>query len=165
RRAPLLSAGLLWIPAALVPVSGIVVMRNLTADRYLYFASAGVCLALSALAAAPFGRTPRARRAALILCGAVAAAWIELGQLRLPVFRSDEAYFAATVAADPDVPRARCNLGLAEWRDGNLDAAENDLRAAQRLWPESRRVREDLAALLQSRGRADQARALLDAAP
>ncbi|NNN07104.1 MAG: hypothetical protein HKL90_14515, partial [Elusimicrobia bacterium] len=33
RRAPLLSAGLLWIPAALVPVSGIVVMRNLTADR------------------------------------------------------------------------------------------------------------------------------------
>ncbi len=165
RRAPLLSAGLLWIPAALLPVSGIVAMRNLTADRYLYFASAGVCLALSALVTAPFGRGTRARRAAFILCGVVAAFWIELGQMRLPDFRSDAAYFAATIAVDPDVPRARCNLGLAEWREGRLDAAETDLRAALTLWPQSRQVRANLADLLQSRGRADEARALLNAVP
>lgn len=163
RRAPVLSMGLLWIPAALLPVSGIVVMRNLTADRYLYFASAGVCLCLAALAAA--ARGPRARRATLILCAAVAAVWIELGQMRLPDFRSDEAYYAATVAMDPDVPRARCNLGLAEWREGRLDAAEADLRAALTLWPQSRRVRDNLAALLQSRGRADETRELLNTAP
>ncbi len=165
RRNPLLTAGLLWIPAALVPVSGIVMMRNLTADRYLYFSSAGACLALAALVAAPPTRGPHARRAAQILCGFVAVFWALLGLRRAPDFRSDEAYFAATVAVDPDVPRARFNLGLSEWRDGRLDAADEDLRAALRLWPQSGRVREGYADFLRFRGLDAQAAAVRNEAP
>jgi hypothetical protein len=165
RRNPMFAAGLAWIPAALAPVSGIVMMRNLTADRYLYFASAGVCLALAALIAAPPSAGPQARRAALILCGTVAVFWAALVHLRAPVFRSDEDYFAATVAVDPDVPRARYNLGIAQWRAGWLKSADENLRAAYELWPESRKVREAYAHFLSSRGRANEARAVLDAAP
>ena len=39
------------------------------------------------------------------------------------------------------------------------------LRAAYELWPESRKVREAYAHFLSSRGRANEARAVLDAAP
>ncbi len=144
RRVPTVTAGLWWIAAALLPVSGIVTMRNLTADRYLYFASAGVCLAAAGLVGASLPR----RRAALAACAVVAGFWGFLVVERLPAFSSDRSFYAATVAVDPGVARARYNLGLAQWSAGDEVDAEENLRAAARLWPQSERVKAGLDAFL-----------------
>ncbi|MDE2490206.1 MAG: hypothetical protein KGM24_05125, partial [Elusimicrobia bacterium] len=49
RRAPLASFGLGWAAITLLPVSNLIAIYNLQADRYLYAPSAGVCLAAGAL--------------------------------------------------------------------------------------------------------------------
>jgi hypothetical protein len=41
RRLPMAAFGLLWMPVTLLPVSGLWLLHNLQADRYLYIPSAG----------------------------------------------------------------------------------------------------------------------------
>lgn len=162
RRRPLLAASLAWIPAAMVPVSGAVMMTNLTADRYLYTASAGVCLAVAALVA---GRAPgRGRRAMLFLALELALVWAVLGASRLRSFRSDGAFFSATAQADPDVARARHNLAVVQSGSGRVLEAERNFREALRLWPGSRSVARAYANFLESQGRAEEARRLRESA-
>ena len=48
RRNPLASYGIFWTLITLLPVSGLVSILNLEADRYLYIPSAGACLAVAA---------------------------------------------------------------------------------------------------------------------
>lgn len=162
RRRPLVALGLAWIPPALAPVGGAVWMVNMTADRYLYAASAGVCLTLAMLARVP---STRARRATLAAGCATAAFWAALWLRRAPSYQGDGAYFSSTLAVDPDVPRARANLALTRWDEGRFDEAERHFAQALRLWPEGRKVRRAYAAFLAERGRDQEARRLLAEAP
>jgi hypothetical protein len=57
RRAPLVSAGVLWTFAALLPVLHLVPIGVLMAERLLYLPSAGFCLAAAALTAGAMAGT------------------------------------------------------------------------------------------------------------
>ncbi|MCX5793949.1 MAG: tetratricopeptide repeat protein [Elusimicrobia bacterium] len=136
RSRPVLSFGLLWIPVTLLPVSGIIPLLNLQADRYLYVPSAGWCLA----AAAALSEAARARRRWLR-----AAAWSSgLGLLaffgwrtnsRNRDYRDELAFYQATDRLDPGIPRNHVNLALTLQRAGQTRRAEAELRSAVRLWP------------------------------
>ncbi|OGS40243.1 MAG: hypothetical protein A2506_04855, partial [Elusimicrobia bacterium RIFOXYD12_FULL_66_9] len=126
RRRPMLAASLAWIPAAMLPVSGMIMMTNLTADRYLYTASAGVCLAVASFFR---GRAPgtasgfRGRGLSLLVLEVVAV-WVLLVGVHLRAFRNDWQFFAATAHADPDVARARLNLAVVQSAFGRYEEAE-----------------------------------------
>lgn len=143
RGRPLAALGLAWMPAALVPVSGLVWMANMTADRYLYFASGGLCLALGSLLypAERGGSDPRARRRAAALATALVCVWGAWTALRVCDFRDDLALFSSVVTLDPEVPRARLNLALALADGGRREEADGHFQAALRLWPQSARAR------------------------
>ncbi len=60
---------------------------------------------------------------------------LELGQLRLREGRHEEArlLFVKAVGEEPHSPAAHYHLGMAHFRLGNLEAAEEELRAADRI--------------------------------
>ncbi|HAZ07755.1 MAG TPA: hypothetical protein DCZ01_04350 [Elusimicrobia bacterium] len=151
RGRPLTALGLAWMTAALVPVSGLVWMANPTADRYLYFASGGLCLALGSLLGRE-GPDPRARRTAAALATVLVCVWGAWTALRVPDFRDDLSLFSSVVALDPEVPRARLNLALALADGGRREEAEGHFQAALRLWPQSARVRRLYAEFLAEGG-------------
>ncbi|MDE2491068.1 MAG: hypothetical protein KGM24_09470, partial [Elusimicrobia bacterium] len=62
-------------------------------------------------------------------------------------YRGDRPYLEATLAADPDVPRAHFALAQIDAYDGRLKSAEAQCRAALRLWPQYRKARELCSAL------------------
>lgn len=166
RRRPLFSAGLLWVPAAMLPVSGMIMMTNLTADRYLYTASAGVCLAIASLfrpGVSGLGEE-RGRRGLWMLALELSAVWFVLSACRLKVFRNDWLFFATTAHTDPDVPRARLNLAVVQSGFGYNKDAERNYREAIRLWPRSRRAARLYADFLEGQGRQVEARRLRQSA-
>lgn len=153
KAAPLAAAGLAWIPLSLLPYMGFTAVKNTLGDRYLLFATAGAAMA----AAAALSRVPAARRR-LTLCGALllACVWGAAARARLPDYASDEAFFRATLARDPEAPRARLGLALV-LVDRDDPGAEAELRRAVAAWPGSRTARGYLGLFLESRGRGAEA--------
>ncbi|MDD5628110.1 MAG: hypothetical protein PHU21_03530 [Elusimicrobia bacterium] len=155
RRLPLAAFGLAWTAAALLPVSGLVLLRNLQAERYLYVPSAGFCLAVGALGAAldrrlgpgPWRPACRAAFAAVLLIWG----WRVWGRNR--DFASDLAFFRATEAVDPSVPRVRLSLALAYEARGDWAEADREFAASLALWPRYRKARLLYADFLGERGR------------
>ncbi|MFA6028689.1 MAG: hypothetical protein WC969_02415 [Elusimicrobiota bacterium] len=154
RRRPALALGLFWVPAALLPVSGLVELRNLEAERYLYGAAAGFCLALAAALEAAAERAGGRRAEAAALCAGLLLAGLYGTRtvLRGRVYRGEEEFFAAIVAADPGAARARFNLASFYARRGRLGEAETQLREGLRRWPENSAANRQLARVLEERG-------------
>jgi len=162
RSRPVLCFGLLWIPVTLLPVSGIIPLLNLQADRYLYIPSAGWCLAAAAaLAEAARARPLWARAAACSLgLGLLASfAWGTVSRNR--DYRNELAFYQATDRLDCGIPRNHVNLALALQRAGQARQAEAHLRSALRLWPGYTQARVLLADHLMTRNHPSEALAEL----
>jgi protein O-mannosyl-transferase len=145
RRAklPLAAYGALWTAATLLPVTGLISIRNLQAERYLYVPSAGLCLAAGALFAALYRRREaRGRQAAAAALILVVAAGAARTFARNADFASDRAFFDAVLRADDKVPGAHLGLALLEADAGNRAAADAEFRTTLALWPDSVRTRE-----------------------
>ncbi|MDD5627560.1 MAG: tetratricopeptide repeat protein, partial [Elusimicrobia bacterium] len=154
RRHPALSFGLLWVPVTLLPVSGIIPLLNLQADRYLYIPSAGWCLAAAAAlcaAARARHRWMRVGAWSLGLALLTSFAWRTVARNR--DYRDELAFYQATDRRDPGIPRNQVNLALALQRSGRADQAEARLRTALRLWPGYTYARLLLADQLMARRR------------
>ncbi|MCX5795454.1 MAG: tetratricopeptide repeat protein [Elusimicrobia bacterium] len=163
RRLPLAAFGLSWTAVGLLPVSGLVLLRNLQAERYLYVPSAGFCLAAGALAAGldrrlGAGRWRSAGRAAF---AALLVLWAGRVWQRNRDFASDLAFFRATEAVDPSVPRVRLSLALTYEAQGDWARAEREFEASLALWPRYRKARLLYADFLGEQGRGPQALAQL----
>ncbi|MBI5239751.1 MAG: tetratricopeptide repeat protein [Elusimicrobia bacterium] len=166
RRSPLAAFGLFWTPIALLPVSGLWLLLNPQAERYLYVPSAGIALAGAAALAglARSRRIPGARTVAVVVAGAVLALYSLGTAARNLDYRDDAAFFAATVAVDPGVARARFNLAQSLHGQGRAAGAEAEYREALRLWPEFAGWRTAFALLLIDQGRLAEATQELQAA-
>ncbi len=126
RRRRLLSLGVLTLLALAAPLSNLLVpMEIIGAERIMYLPSVGFCLFLGALAATP-RRTP-----ALGAAAAIALAWWAWRTARRnDVWRSDDAFWAATAACAPGSPRVSTALGEAEDGRGHRLAARALYRQA-----------------------------------
>lgn len=121
---------LLWFLAALIPVSNIVPMDALAADRFLYAPLVGLALLAACLLAGPLSRLkPRLAVLALTVPGLL---------LALAVMDHQQAWQSAWAldlrdhAAAPDDPCTAVNLASHYYNWGMLDRAENLLREARR---------------------------------
>ncbi len=131
---------LLWCSCA-IPVClllpALLVDNQLVLDNRLYVPLAGLAVGAGVFADA-LVVTARARQGALVLTVVVC---ILLGRSTLShslAFETPRAFSEAAVRGSPHLPLAHLNLGSAEFRTGNLDAAETQFRAAINLdshWP------------------------------
>jgi Flp pilus assembly protein TadD len=122
-----------WIPIALAPVSNVFFPSGVAlAERTLYLASVGACLALGALAE----RVARNRPTVVI---AAAAALIALGAARTwtrtPVWRSDKSYTIALLRDHPESYRAHLVAGRVLSAQKQFASAAEHLEMAARLFP------------------------------
>lgn len=127
RREPRRLFFLLWLPAALLPVLHLVpfAAKSPVADRYLYLAAAGFCLALGRLAD---GRARAAFAALVLLWG-----WGALKRSLL--YRDPDAFAAAAVEAAPDSAAARLFHAQSLFAAGDAEGALRAAEAAARLEP------------------------------
>jgi len=129
-----LAPALVWLGLYLLPASGLVPLRHLRAERYLYPASWGalavLCVLLLHVAGARLGdRFRRAARAGLVTLALVCAAITAVANL---AWWSDESLFADAVARDPDYVEGHMGLALQALGQGEHEQAAAHSRAAIR---------------------------------
>jgi Flp pilus assembly protein TadD len=152
-RRPLWSFAVAGWFAALLPVTQIVPIQNLFADRYVLVPSAAFCVGL--LAALP----ERARRGVILL----AILLLPASWARTITFRSTEAIWADAVASYPALPSARVALAGAVG-DRSREEELGILQQAAQDFPNDAAVRGALGRALLQRGNLDEAEVALRAA-
>jgi tetratricopeptide (TPR) repeat protein len=105
----------------------------------------------------------RAPRGGAVAAGAAALVLTGVSAVRHGSYRDEVTLWTETAARRPDNPRAHHNLGQAVFARGNPAAAEPHFRTAERLRPGDPDTRHNLALCALRLGRAEEARALLEA--
>ncbi|MBI3090426.1 MAG: hypothetical protein HYY96_07125 [Candidatus Tectomicrobia bacterium] len=128
-RQPHLAFGLSWFVVSFAPVSNLVPLNHLKADRYLYVPAAGFCLAAALLAKKapralhpPAWRWPRLAPETLLLVF-VLACFIAGSVGRSLVWRTDESLWRQAAGAARPSARTLANLGLSLYERGAYDRA------------------------------------------
>ena len=140
RRAPLLGLAVLWTFVALLPVSHLVPMGALMAERLLYLPSVGACLWAGQLPAAwrERARGARARQAAVALGAAVIAILAALSLHRAADWRTPARLYEAELRHAPRDPVVNNNLAVEYGAGGDqrraLERLDVALRAAPGYW-------------------------------
>jgi Tfp pilus assembly protein PilF/uncharacterized membrane protein len=162
KRGPYTLVGWLWFLGTLVPVIGLVqVGHTAMADRYTYFPSIGVFIAVT------FAVRDWAHRfrfpspvitptAVLILGGCVV-----LAENQLRCWRDDESLFSHAISVVRDNEPAHLCLGLVYKMNGRNNDAMAEYRTALRLNPYGVKTYNSLAMLLAGAGRTNEALAEL----
>ncbi len=137
-----------WYLIGLLPVSNLVPLPHLLADRFLYVSSvgfAGLAALAIAVAAKRFAPAPRATLAiivaAMVLGGAAGAAT----RARLPVWQSSEQLWRDTLEKNPRAAVAHANLGEVLAGRGEHAAALEHYRRALEIRPDYPEARINLA--------------------
>jgi len=156
RRRPFLLAGWLWYLVALVPVAGFVqVGEQARADRYLYLPVVGVFVAVAWVLpgrAAGRGR----RRAALAAAAGAVGLLAVLATVQARAWADPVELYRRAISATEGNWLMHNNLGARLLESGELEEAEEQLRAALRLRP-STAAHANLGLLLARTGRLDEA--------
>ncbi|MHB8843538.1 MAG: tetratricopeptide repeat protein [Nitrospirota bacterium] len=122
QRRPLVTLGIAWSLASLIPVLNLFPTHPVVADRYAYFAVAGFGLLCAAVMTSSAG----SRTAALYSALAVLFIWMGIDVSRTLDWRSDITLWSSAIAADQKT--SRINIAQALWTEGRYDEALNYLR-------------------------------------
>ena len=158
KRDPYWLVGWLWFLGTLLPVIGLVqVGAAAMADRYAYFPSIGLFLAVTlgvrdGVEWFHWPRTAVAAAAAIVL-----ALCLGLTARQLSYWADDEALFSHAVAVTRDNGVAHLNLGYALDKEGRKDKAMKEYRIAVELEPDVAEPHNNLANLLDDAGHPDEA--------
>jgi tetratricopeptide (TPR) repeat protein len=150
RTQPYFTFGWSWYLVTLLPVIGLVqVGAQSRADRYTYFTTTGLCIAIAWTAQHLVERRPRFRNLiAALAVGASIVLAIATGQ-QLQYWRNSEALFRRAVTVTDRNALAEHNLGVALAADPNrLQEAIEHYRAALRIEPNAARTHTDLGTAL-----------------
>lgn len=161
RRWPVLALGLAWFFVTLVPVSQIVPIQNLMADRYLLLPLAGVLLALSVPLAWLIARWGHVPMVALFVVVALLGALTFQQNLD---WHSSEALWSAALERAPDNARVRRSLAGALEAEDRADEAEVLLRAGVDRYGEVPTLLAGLGLMALQQGRSGEAEVLLEQA-
>jgi protein O-mannosyl-transferase len=152
-KAPLIAVGLAWSTLATLPFCGLVFIYQGMAERYMYFASAGVALAISSLV---FQHSAPLKQ----IVASLAILWVAWGAWRLKVRVADWCdpllLYQSSVETTPDAVLFY-NLGWA-WREkGNLDNALTAYQEATRLRPDYEQAQASVGQVLGMLGQPQEA--------
>lgn len=159
RRSPWIALGILWFFVALLPVSQVVRIGAVMADRHFYIPSAGGALVLVTL----LFSLPRRR----VICGVlILISFALLTIQREAVWRSDLTMIM-DVLSDGNYPQddeAVNRLGLYRGRAGDLKGEEAAYRRGLELSPGNRYLLKNLGGVLLETGRIREAEGVLQLA-
>jgi tetratricopeptide (TPR) repeat protein len=162
RRAPYLLTGWLWYLGTLVPVIGLVqVGDQAMANRYTYFPTIGLLLALSMAADTTLARHRRLALAALALATVVL---VTLTERQLRLWQDPMALYKNSLLITGANRAIYACLAAAHEDGQELDEAEDCFRKALAAEPNEILTLTSLGGLLSRRGRLEEAQKLLEAA-
>jgi hypothetical protein len=162
RRWPVMAFALLIVPIALAPVSNVVFPSGVVlAERTLYLASVGVCLAAGAGAERVLLQRPAwiAAAAASIVLAFGVRTWT-----RTPVWHDDRSYVLSLLADHPESYEGHLVAGRVFKGANALDDAERELTIARRIFPRDSVIYREAADLAARQGRPALAQFLRDSA-
>jgi tetratricopeptide (TPR) repeat protein len=162
RRAPDLAFALCWIPIAIAPTSNVLFPSVVLAERTLYLASAGACLAIGFLLQR-IGRsraTPAIAALGLLIGVFAARTWT-----RTPVWKNDKSYIITLLREHPEAYRGHLVAGRVYARQGQLPEAAAQFETAYRLYPSDPAGAYEAAVAHAGMGHLAKADSLLSAAP
>jgi hypothetical protein len=155
RKAPVASAGLVWAGAALFVVGNVLVPSGvLLAERTLYLASAGICLALGSLWALLHREHPRAGIATLVLAVVLGAVRTHT---RSEVWRDDDTFFHQLVLDAPGSYRADWVAAMLSYMAGDSAKGERLMRRGLGTYDGNGGMLSDFAVVLERQHRWDEA--------
>lgn len=162
RRWPVMAFALVWIPIALAPVSNVLFSSGVVlAERTLYLASVGVCLAAGVIAERFLvDRWP-------MVAAAVASVMLAFGirtWTRTPAWRDDRTYLLTLVAEHPESYEGHFAAGRALKGANSLEQAARELAIARHLFPRDSAVYLEAAEVAERRGLPRAAAVLRDSA-
>jgi len=162
RRRPVMAFSVLWVPLALAPVSNVFFASGVVlAERTLYLASVGVCLAAGAAAERLLiTRWP-------MIATATASVVVAFGirtWTRTPAWRDDRTYLLTLLADHPEAYEAHLAAGRVLKGANSLEQADRELVIARRLFPRDSVVFLEAADVAERRQRPQLAAALRDSA-
>lgn len=140
RSAPIATFAVLWVAAALLLPSNLLVYTGFVlAERTLFIASAGVVLGvvavLTQLAPAVTTLSPRARTITFSLVGAVLVLGVTRSALRQRVWRDNDTLFAQTVRDAPASYKAHLAYSTVLFQHHRRREAFEEIHLAHRLFP------------------------------
>jgi len=161
RRRPLAALGIAWFYATLLPVSQLVPIQNLMADRYLLLPLAGCCMVAADLAKGSRGRL----RQLLVGAGALACLLLGASTVRqAATWHSSVALWSRALERAPDDSAALRNLAGALDEAGERERAVATLERGLRRLPGDADLLAGLGLLRLKQGQAERAEELLGAA-
>ncbi len=122
--------GLVWFPIALLPVSHIIPIPQMMADRYLYISGVGLLIVLTAMVSV-------SKRESCCLVLAVILMFSLLSIKRNQVYQDDFHLWQDSVSKNSHHTRSMMFLGLSYWEKGDRDQALKKLKQARILEPEN----------------------------
>lgn len=163
RSSPPLAWGVFWTFIALLPVSNILPVGEIAAERFLYFSSVGSCVALGWVLA------PRGGAGDLATGEPTDKLRVTLGVAVVVLFAANTvdrnrdwsgelALWTKTVSQSPKSVNARMNLGKALFERGRVDEAAENFEAAVALSPNYVEGLNSLGAAYAQMGRVEEAR-------
>jgi len=154
RRAPYLAVGWFWFLIALLPVIGFLQSGGQArADRFTYVPMIGICLATTWGVAALIDRWPRARKPTMIVTALILVA-CPLASLReVRHWRNTYTLFERALEVTENNYIAHNGLGTEYLRAGELDLAEQHIRAALSIRPDLHVAHNNLGLAYARRGK------------
>jgi Tfp pilus assembly protein PilF len=122
--------GLVWFPIALLPVSHIIPIPQMMADRYLYISGVGLLIALTAMT-----RNFKMGRGSLVLIVILLFSLLSIS--RNQVYQDELHLWQDSVSKNSHHTRSMMFLGLSYWGKGEPDRALEKLKQARVLEPEN----------------------------
>jgi protein O-mannosyl-transferase len=160
RACPYWLVGWLWFLGTLVPVIGLVqVGAAAWADRYTYFPSIGIFLAVALGVRDGAERFRLSKPVVGSIAGLVLAACLALTHRQLNFWKDGVTLFSHALAVTQNNDTAHLNLGYALDRAGRKSEAMDQYRAALQLDPNRAETHNNIANLLHETGQPDAAMA------
>jgi tetratricopeptide (TPR) repeat protein len=162
RHAREASFGLIWFLVTLAPVLNPRWMpSNAFAERYLYLPSVGFCWVVACTVVKLWRRPSLHKSLWRGALGCAACLITILCVLRIvtrnPVWRDEVTLYRTTLAVSPDAYYIHNNLGVAYWRQGNNQAAEQEWQQTLELDSRNVLALHNLGMLAKQRKRYDEA--------
>jgi tetratricopeptide (TPR) repeat protein len=160
RSRPYWLIGWLWFLGTLVPVIGLVQVGGAAlADRYSYFPSIGIFLAVALGVRDGVKRFHVSKPIVGAIAGLVLAACLMLTHRQLNFWQDDIRLFSHAIAITKNNDTAHLNLGFALEKAGRKTEAMAEYRAALRITPQYVSAHNNIANLLDDTGHPDEAMA------